>query len=81
MGHRTVRLWVTPAGRANEASDCRVYAYAALCGLVHFGLVLNKVATRAEEQGSAIRAGAEAPPTPPHLAPRSEKRSLASRLA
>lgn len=81
MGHRTVRLWVTPAGRANEASDCRVYAYAALCGLVHFGLVLNKVAARAEEQGSAIRAGAEAPPTPAHLAPRSEKRSLASRLA
>jgi phage terminase large subunit GpA-like protein len=42
VGRRKVRVWETPAGKANEAADCRVYAYAALCGLVHFGLQLNK---------------------------------------
>lgn len=36
------RVWELSAGRANEALDCRVYAYAALCGLQHFGLRLNK---------------------------------------
>lgn len=42
IGKRKVRIWETPAGRANEAADCRTYAYAALCGLIHFGLQLNK---------------------------------------
>jgi phage terminase large subunit GpA-like protein len=32
-GGFNVRKWVLPRGRANEALDCRVYAYAALCGL------------------------------------------------
>lgn len=36
------RVWELPSGRANEALDCRVYAYAALCGLLHFGLKLNR---------------------------------------
>lgn len=36
------RVWELPSGRANEALDCRVYGYAALCGLLHFGLQLNK---------------------------------------
>ena len=36
------RVWELPAGKANEALDKRVYAYAALCGLMHFGLALNK---------------------------------------
>ena len=40
-GHR-FRVWELPPGRANEALDCRVYAYAALCGLVHLGLKLNQ---------------------------------------
>ncbi|MBL8577733.1 MAG: phage terminase large subunit family protein [Mesorhizobium sp.] len=30
-----VRRWVLQAGRANEALDCRVYAYAALHGMYH----------------------------------------------
>jgi phage terminase large subunit GpA-like protein len=38
---RKFRVWELPKGRANEALDCRVYAYAALCGLIHFGLKLN----------------------------------------
>jgi phage terminase large subunit GpA-like protein len=81
MGSRTVRLWVTPPGRANEAADCRVYAYAALCGLVHVGLVLNKVAARAADESTAIQSGAVAPPVPSAIAKPPEKRSLASRLA
>lgn len=31
----SIRKWVLPGGRANEALDCRVYAYAALWGLYH----------------------------------------------
>nr|CDS57151.1 hypothetical protein SYMBAF_20002 [Serratia symbiotica] len=31
-------------GRANEALDCRVYSYAALCGLFYMGLKLNSLA-------------------------------------
>ncbi len=45
-GGRRYRVWETPPGRANEALDCRVYAYAALCGLLHMGLKLNQ---RADE--------------------------------
>ncbi len=36
------RIWEVLPGRANEALDCRVYAYAALHGLMHFGLKLNR---------------------------------------
>ncbi|MGI4765508.1 MAG: phage terminase large subunit family protein [Janthinobacterium lividum] len=43
------RVWECPKGRANEALDCRVYAYAALAGLTHFGLKLNR---RADEVGA-----------------------------
>lgn len=35
------RVWEQIPGRANEALDCRVYAYAALCGLIYLGLKLN----------------------------------------
>lgn len=36
------------SGRANEALDCRVYGYAALCGLMHMGLKLNVRAANLE---------------------------------
>lgn len=36
------RYWWKPDGRRNEALDCRVYAYAALHGLLSIGLHLNK---------------------------------------
>lgn len=36
------RYWWKPDGRRNEALDCRVYAYAALHGLLSMGLNLNK---------------------------------------
>ena len=42
-GGQYYRVWELPPGRANEALDCRVYAYAALCGLMHFGLKLNRM--------------------------------------
>jgi phage terminase large subunit GpA-like protein len=45
------RVWELRPGRANEALDCRVYGYAALCGLMHFGLQLNR---RAEEIGPVV---------------------------
>ncbi|NID15393.1 phage terminase large subunit family protein [Luteibacter yeojuensis] len=45
-GGQRYRVWEPRPGRANEALDCRVYAYAALCGLLHMGLKLNR---RADE--------------------------------
>ncbi|MFT3968543.1 MAG: hypothetical protein QM690_21965, partial [Sphingobium sp.] len=36
-------VWECPKGRANEALDCRVYAYAALSGLLQLGMKLNLV--------------------------------------
>ncbi|WP_434715500.1 phage terminase large subunit family protein [Paraburkholderia sp. A3RO-2L] len=44
------RIWELPPGRANEALDLAVYSYAALCGLMHFGLRLNQ---RADEVAAA----------------------------
>lgn len=43
-GGRAYRVWAQPRGRANEAIDCRVYAYAALCGLLSLGMKLNAIA-------------------------------------
>lgn len=50
IGADTYRVWELPAGKANEALDCRVYAYAALCGLNHMGLKLNNLCERVEKQ-------------------------------
>jgi phage terminase large subunit GpA-like protein len=43
VGGRKFTIWECPKGKANEALDCRVYAYAALQGLIHFGARLNEV--------------------------------------
>lgn len=43
-GGQRYRVWEQIPGRANEALDCRVYSYAALCGLFYLGLKLNKLA-------------------------------------
>ena len=59
-GHK-YRVWKPKAGRANEALDCRVYGYAALCSLLHFGLQLNK---RAAEVALTI-----GPPLPADAGP------------
>lgn len=43
-GGQRYRVWEQIPGRANEALDCRVYSYAALCGLFYLGLKLNQLA-------------------------------------
>ncbi|MFH5926435.1 phage terminase large subunit family protein [Roseomonas xinghualingensis] len=58
------RVWELPPGRRNEALDLRVYAYAALCGLFHFGLKLNQMA---EQVGAAEGPVVQAEPVPPHV--------------
>lgn len=55
------RVWITPEHRANEAADCRVYAYAALCGLIHFGLQLNRLVERSDAAGPGAVDDAGAP--------------------
>lgn len=66
---RTFRVWELPPGRANEALDCRVYAYAALCGLLHFGLKLNAAAAAAE---AASDRKPDAPAAPVQTSPQQE---------
>jgi phage terminase large subunit GpA-like protein len=91
-GHK-YRVWELPAGKANEALDCRVYSYAALCALTHFGLRLNRAVEQVEEvlRGHAPAVD-DAEGTDEDEAPRSDgpvvlttaskkKRSIASRLA
>lgn len=91
------RVWDLPHGRANEALDCRVYSYAALCGLFHLGLQLNKRADSigaagvvpvvlADPKASAAVATLVAPTPPPPLpkptpADKSKLDKLISRLA
>lgn len=90
-GHK-YRVWEVRPGRANEALDCRVYAYAALQGLLHMGLKLNSSAMAVAktlaaaaprvpvpEPGQAAEPpGAVATPDPE---PPKKRRSSASRLA
>ena len=46
VGGQKYRVWVLPPGKANEAIDCRVYAYAALHGMMHMGFKLNREAEK-----------------------------------
>lgn len=43
VGGRRFTVWDLPKGKANEALDCRVYAFAALMALVQMGMKLNMV--------------------------------------
>lgn len=73
------RVWELPRGRANEALDCRVYAYAALCGLMHFGVKLNRCV---EEVMVMATIGPTLPPGRPASSTAAPSRkSLASMLA
>ncbi|WP_086062238.1 phage terminase large subunit family protein [Muricoccus roseus] len=47
-GGRRFRVWECPSHKRNEALDCRVYAYAALQGLLHFGKKLNRITATAQ---------------------------------
>jgi phage terminase large subunit GpA-like protein len=51
-----ITFWDCPKGKANEGTDCRVYAYAALQGLIHFGLRLNEVTEQLSARFVAIPA-------------------------
>lgn len=51
-GGQVYRVWKLSPGRANEALDCMVYGYAALKGLMHHGLKLNRLAERARTDPS-----------------------------
>lgn len=79
---RRFTIWDLPKGKANEALDCRVYAYAALQGLIHLGLRLNVVVDAASPPPSPKPAKAEKtatspePPAPPKAA---RKMNFASR--
>ncbi|WP_407208232.1 terminase gpA endonuclease subunit, partial [Citrobacter freundii] len=53
-GGQRYSTWELPKGKANEALDCRVYAYAALCGLFHMGLKLNTRASIIEAEPSRV---------------------------
>lgn len=90
------RVWELPPGKANEAGDCRVYAYGALCGLLHLGLGLNKrakgtaappadapVPAVVQPVAEALTAGSapSAPPVPPVPPAAPAQRTLVSRLA
>jgi phage terminase large subunit GpA-like protein len=54
--------WILPKGRANEALDCRVYAYAALAGLYATRkLSLDRVAQHIEDaHAAALEASGDA---------------------
>jgi phage terminase large subunit GpA-like protein len=66
-----IQVWHKPDGARNEPLDCRVYAYAALQGLVSMGLLLNKVAANmltrleaAKERFEEVKAVNIEPETP-----------------
>ncbi|MEC5321114.1 phage terminase large subunit family protein [Brenneria populi subsp. brevivirga] len=66
-GGRRYRVWEQLPGRANEALDCLVYAYAALCGLLFFGLKLNALTANQQKDPTTL--------LPPPAAPE-EKQNL-----
>lgn len=53
---RRFTVWDLPKGKANEALDCRVYAYAALMGLMQRGMKLNVVVDGAAAAPEITRA-------------------------
>jgi phage terminase large subunit GpA-like protein len=94
MNGQRFRVWELPPGRANEALDMRVYAYAALCGLIHLGLKLNRradgVDAANEKEATPPLPVADTGPVSAPIVPspfaktnqgREQRKSLAMRLA
>jgi phage terminase large subunit GpA-like protein len=92
VGGRAFRVWELMPGRANEALDMRVYAYAALCGLLNAGLKLNRradaLAGGASLQDTPVvvgapawRPGAAPPPPPAPAAVLTAEAARAARIA
>lgn len=63
-GGRRYTIWDCPKGKANEATDCRVYAIAALQGLIHFGLRLNELVDEVATMFIPVPTPVEAPTQP-----------------
>lgn len=75
---RRYTVWDLPKGKANEALDCRVYAYAALQGLTHLGMKLNLVVDALSPAPELPKPAPQATPAtgevePPRSQPRSSK--------
>jgi phage terminase large subunit GpA-like protein len=73
---RRFTVWDLPKGRANEALDCRVYAFAALMGLLQRGMKLNVVVDaaspapeRAERRPATIVTEGSSPQPAPKAKP------------
>ena len=65
---RPIREWRKKANDRNEALDCRVYAMAALQGLIAMGLQLNREAAKVTE--TPIKSSnTSSEPTPPRRRP------------
>jgi phage terminase large subunit GpA-like protein len=55
VGGWTIRVWQPKASRSNEALDCRVYAYAALCGVIaQRRWNLNKIADQVGAKSAPV---------------------------
>jgi phage terminase large subunit GpA-like protein len=74
-GTQRYYVWENPQRKRNEAWDCCVYAYAALCGLMAEGLELNAVC----ENGFFIMEGPRDEPRPP-TSPQSDGNAPPSRV-
>ena len=56
---RVYQVWDCPKGKANEATDCRVNAMAALAGLLQLGMKLNMVVAAASTDPEVAQAVAK----------------------
>lgn len=75
---RRFTVWDLPKGRANEALDCRVYAYAALMGLIQMGMKLNAVVDAVSPAPEApAETARRAEPEPENAAPKLESAEAA----
>lgn len=78
-GGRKFTVWVTPAGRANEAADLQVYNLAALKGLEHLGLTLNRRVAETREAPVPAPSAADAR-TPTPMQPEPERKLSITQL-
>lgn len=62
-------VWECPKNRANEALDCRVYAFAALVGLQQGGVSLNRIADDVGAAYTIVEVKVETPQAEPGEVP------------
>lgn len=77
---RRYTVWDLPKGKANEALDCRVYAYAALAGLMQRGMKLNMVTDATSPAPELLPPQATPPtPSPPKVSAKPKPKKFAPR--